>query len=98
MKSHPHGSGDLWYTCQHGKGKVHTLRRGGLRRNLQVELCGLIPLHSFLPMKGAPMKTLDEIKQKMAAGDTAHADEALKETLFCIRQLEQKRILKEMLG
>ena len=37
------------------------------------------------------MKTLDEIKRIMAAG-------TLTETPFCIRQLEQERILKEMLG
>ena len=29
------------------------------------------------------MKTLDEIKQMMAAGDTVQADEALKELLAC---------------
>lgn len=32
-------------------------------------------------MKRPPMNTLDEVKQMMAAGDTAEADEALKELL-----------------
>ena len=51
--------------------------------------------------------TLDEIKQMMAAGEICKAGRSamaisqtgtLTETPFCIRQLEQERIIKEMIG
>ena len=53
------------------------------------------------------MKTLDEIKWMMAAGEKCMAGYSamalsqtgtLTETLFCIRQLEQEKIIKEMIG
>ena len=52
------------------------------------------------------MKTIDEIKQMMVAGDTAKAccsamaisqTGTLTETPFCIRQLEQEKIITEMM-
>ncbi len=51
--------------------------------------------------------TLDEIKQMMAAGEMCKAGcgamaisqtGTLTETPFCIRQQEQKKIIKEMIG
>ena len=52
-------------------------------------------------MKGRLVKTPDEIKQMIAAGDRTLAISqtgTLTETPFCIRQLEQEKIIKEMIG